>query len=64
MSALANLSDSAKHAGDALSIGAIIGTLFSFLPQISALLAAVWFLLRIVETLQSIKLNSRKLRDK
>jgi hypothetical protein len=61
---LDHLSEPAKHAVDALSAGAVIGTLFSVLPQISALLAAIWVALRIVESLQTIRLNGRKLRGR
>jgi hypothetical protein len=64
------LSDTAKHTGDALSIGAIIASFFSWLPQVSALLAVVWFAMRIMESRQQqkinaqlIELNNRKLRD-
>jgi hypothetical protein len=58
---LHELSEPTKQAVDALSAGAIIATLFSWLPQISALLAAIWFGLRIFETWQNIRLNGRKL---
>ena len=64
MTVLDHLSESAKHAGDALSAGAIIASFFSWLPQMSALLAAVWFVLRIFESYQNIRLNGRKLRGR
>lgn len=64
MNVLANLSEPAKHSVDALSIGAVIAAFFSWLPQISALLAAIWFCLRIYESWQAIRLNDRKLRGR
>ena len=62
MTLLDNLSEGAKHTVDAVSATAIVGSLFSVLPQVSALLAAVWFCLRIFESLQRIRLNARELR--
>lgn len=59
-----HLSDTAKHIGDVLSIGALIGALLSWLPAITAVLVAVWTLMRMVESYQQIKLNHRKLRGR
>jgi hypothetical protein len=58
-----HLSDTAKHWIDALSLGALVATLLDRLPAITAVLVAVWTILRIVESWQAIKLNHRKLRD-
>lgn len=44
------------------SLGLAVATFFNWLPQISALLAAVWFCLRIAIGLQEWKLNQRKLK--
>jgi hypothetical protein len=57
-----SISDGAKHLLDALSVGALVAALFSWLPQIAALLTVVWFALRIAIGLQEYKLNGRKLR--
>lgn len=62
MSALSEMSEGAKHTVDALSAGAVVATFFSWLPQISALLAAAWFLLRIAIGIQEFTINRRKLR--
>lgn len=40
----------AKAAGDALSIGAVLGTLAGLLPAIAAILSIVWTVIRIYET--------------
>ena len=65
-----HLSDSAKHAVDAVSAGTIIAAFFSWLPEVSALLAAVWFLLRIANEVldrrikqQEYQINARKLKE-
>lgn len=55
-------SDTGKHAVDALSVGTIIASLFSLLPQVSALLAAIWFAMRIYEAYLNVKLAKRKLK--
>ena len=64
MTVLDHLSEPVKHTADILSAGAILATFFSWLPQISALLAAIWFALRIFESWQTIRLTGRKLRGR
>lgn len=44
------LSEGAKHAVDALSIGVVIGTLADVLPALAALMTIVWTAIRIWET--------------
>jgi flagellar biogenesis protein FliO len=56
------MTDTAKHVLDALSITTLVATLLSMLPAITAVLVAVWTVMRCVESWQSIKLNHRKLR--
>lgn len=66
---VSELSDTAKHWFDGLSLGAIAGTLLGWLPHIAAVLSIVWFVLRIKNERMEAKLkqqefeiNSRKLR--
>lgn len=59
----AHLSDTAKHWIDALSLGALVATLLDKLPAITAVLVALWTIMRIYESWQNIRLNDRKLRD-
>jgi len=42
--------ETAKNIVDALSIGAVVGTLAGWLPAVAALLSIVWTTLRIYET--------------
>lgn len=63
MSLFDHLSDTAKHWIDALSLGALLATLLDRLPAITAVLVAVWTVMRMIESFQAIKLNHRKLRD-
>lgn len=42
--------EAAKSAGDALSVGVVLGTLAEILPAIAALLAIIWTCLRIYES--------------
>jgi hypothetical protein len=44
------LSESTKHAVDALSIVTVLGTLVEFLPSIAALFTIIWTGIRIWET--------------
>lgn len=59
-----HLSDTAKHIGDVLSIGTLVAALLSWLPAITAVLVAVWTVMRMIESWQQIKLNDRKLRGR
>jgi uncharacterized membrane protein YciS (DUF1049 family) len=66
---VSEISDTAKHWLDGISIGAIAGTFLGWLPHIAAALSVVWFIYRIRnERLeekikrQEYTLNERKLR--
>lgn len=58
------MSEPAKNGADALSVGAALGTLLGWLPQVTALLGAAWLILRIVIGWQEYRLNLRKLRGR
>ena len=45
-----DLPETAKMAGDVLSIATLLGSLASFLPAVAALLTIIWTLIRIYET--------------
>ena len=45
-----DLPETAKMAGDLLSIATLLGSLASFLPAVAALLTIIWTLIRIYET--------------
>lgn len=55
-----HLSDTAKHVGDAISIGWLAAVFFANLPSITALLVLIWTIMRLYETWLSIR---QKLRD-
>jgi len=57
------VADHVKPAVDALSIGAMVATLFKLLPAIAALLSIVWTVIRIYET-DTIQKLVRKLRGR
>ena len=42
--------ETAKNIIDALSIGAVVGTLAGWLPAVAAMLSIIWTTLRIYET--------------
>ena len=44
------ITDSTKHAVDALSLATVLGTLVDMLPSISAIFTIVWTCIRIWET--------------
>lgn len=48
--AWAGLSDTAKHIGDVISVGAVVGWIFSLLPSIATLLTVIWMLFRVIES--------------
>lgn len=59
-----------KHWVDAGAFFSAVGAIFSFLPQITALLGLVWFAYRIANEIlerkikkQEYELNARKLRE-
>lgn len=45
-----DLPETAKLAGDILSIGTLLGSLASILPAVAALLTIIWTTIRIIET--------------
>jgi hypothetical protein len=44
------ISESAKHVVDAISVATVLGTLVEFLPSVAALFTVVWTGIRIWET--------------
>lgn len=64
MTFLDHMTDTAKHVVDALSIGALMATLFDWVPGVTAVAVLIWTAMRMVESFQAIKLNHRKLRGK
>lgn len=61
---LDQMSDTAKHWIDALSLGALVATLIDVLPAATALLVFVWTAMRIYESYLTIKLKHREMREK
>jgi uncharacterized membrane protein len=59
---LSRVSEPVKHGLDIASFATPVAIFFNVLPSISALLAAVWLVLRIVIGWQEMVLNRRKLR--
>ena len=45
-----NVSETTKHAVDAVSMFTVLGTLVDFLPAVAAGLSIVWSIIRIWET--------------
>jgi hypothetical protein len=45
-----NVSETTKHAVDAVSLFTVLGTLVDFLPAVAAAFTIVWTLIRIWET--------------
>jgi hypothetical protein len=62
MNPVHGLSEPVKHAVDALALGTLLATLFSWLPAIASVLTVLWLTMRLVESWQQIRLNGRKLR--
>ena len=58
--ALHQMSDSAKHIGDAASVITVVGTLAQILPSIAAIFTIVWSAIRIYETDTVQKLLGKK----
>jgi hypothetical protein len=52
--------ETVKHVIDLTSIGTVLATLAGWLPEISALLSAIWVAIRIFETETVQKLLKRK----
>ena len=45
-----NISESTKHAVDAVSVATVLATLSAWLPPIAALISIIWGCIRIYET--------------
>jgi hypothetical protein len=60
---LDHMSETGKHVVDALSVGALVATFFEWLPGITAVLVAIWTIMRMYESWQAIQINRRKLDD-
>lgn len=57
-----HLSDGAKHAIDAASIGWLIAVILANLPAVTAGLSAAWVVMRMYQSWQEIRLNHLKLK--
>ena len=55
-----NVSETTKHAVDAMSLFTVLGTLVDFLPAVAAAFTIVWTLIRIWETETIQKLFRKK----
>lgn len=60
---LAHFSETAKHWIDALSVGAIVATLFDYLPGLTAALVCVWTIMRLYECWLNIRIKRRELGE-
>lgn len=49
-----------KHAVDAVSIAALLGSLISMLPAVASVLTIIWTLIRIYETATVQRMVTRK----
>lgn len=58
--ALHQMSEGAKHVGDAVSVITVVGTLAQILPSIAAIFTIVWSAIRIYETDTVQKLLGKK----
>jgi hypothetical protein len=58
------LSEQARYWLDASAIGAVVASLFGWLPEIAALLSVIWFGMRLYETHLAIRLKKHELRGK
>ena len=58
--ALNQMSEGAKHVGDAVSVITVVGTLAQILPSIAAIFTIVWSGIRIYETDTVQKLLGKK----
>lgn len=59
---MTNLPQHVKVAADALSLSAVISTLFGWLPSATALLSFVWICIRLYET-ETVKALIARWRD-
>lgn len=58
--ALNQMSEGAKHVGDAVSVITVVGTLAQILPSIAAIFTIIWSAIRIYETDTVQKLLGKK----
>lgn len=58
-----HLNETAKHALDGLSLGSAAMAVLGIVPEIAALLGAVWIVMRLYESWLTIKIRRRELRD-
>jgi hypothetical protein len=70
VTALGNLSDSAKHAGDAIAVSSFVASMAAWLiantaiiAAVTALLVAFWTVMRMYESYLTIKIKRRELRE-
>jgi hypothetical protein len=52
-----------KQAGDIASVGLILATLLEFMPHVAAVLAIIWWAMRIYQTRLEIKREKEKKDD-
>lgn len=60
---LSAVSDTAKHWGDALSIGGLVASILGWLPGVTALLVLFWTMMRCYECYLNIKIKRRELGE-
>lgn len=60
---LDHLNETAKHIGDALSVGVVLATIAQALPAVAALFTIIWTGIRIYETPTVQKMVARKPAD-
>jgi hypothetical protein len=63
VTSLSHLSETAKHWGDAGAVGGAVAALFGWLPEVTALLVAIWTVMRLYECWLNIKLKRRELGE-
>ncbi|WP_336981594.1 hypothetical protein [Altererythrobacter fulvus] len=58
-----HLNDTARHVGDALSVGWLVAVFLANLPSITAVLVLIWTVMRLYETWLSIRQKLRELNE-
>jgi len=61
--ALGHISESTKHAVDAVSVVTVVGTLAQWLPAMAALFTIIWTCFRIYETKTVQRWLGKKVKD-
>jgi hypothetical protein len=61
--ALGHISESTKHAVDAVSVVTVVGTLAQWLPAMAALFTIIWTCFRIYETKTVQRWLAKKVKD-